>query len=316
VTTVELLPQEELPDGYRSGFVAVVGKPNVGKSTLINSYVGQKVAIVSSKPQTTRRRLRGILTLPEAQIVFVDTPGFHEPRHKLGEYMVETAARAIPDADVVLFLVDVSKPPGEEDLKLAGLIEGRATSPCILVMNKVDLLSPDQHEARREEYLALPGCPQSMMISATEGDNRDELLTLIVQHLPPGPQFYPPDQITDQTVRFLAAELVREQVLHELYQEVPHWVAVVVEEFHERREDLTYIEATVYVAKESQKGIVIGQGGRMLKRIGRAARQEIESLLGTKVYLELWVKVRKRWPRDEAALRQLGYVLPKGQRMD
>jgi GTP-binding protein Era len=313
---VELLPQEELPEGYRSGFVAVVGKPNVGKSTLINSYVGQKVAIVSSKPQTTRRRLRGILTMPEAQIVFVDTPGFHEPRHKLGEYMVETAARAIPDADVVLFLVDVSRPPGQEDLKLAGLIEERASSPCILVMNKVDLLSSDQGEARRKEYLELAGCPESMMISATEGDNRDELLTLIVQHLLPGPQFYPPDQVTDQTVRFMAGELIREQVLHELYQEVPHWVAVVVEEFQERREDLTYIEATVYVAKESQKGIVIGQGGRMLKRIGRAARQEIERLLGTKVYLELWVKVRKRWPRDEAALRQLGYVLPKGQGTD
>jgi GTP-binding protein Era len=313
VKTVELLPQEELAEGHRSGFVAVVGKPNVGKSTLINSYVGQKVAIVSSKPQTTRRRLRGILTLPEAQIIFVDTPGFHEPRHKLGEYMVEAAARAIPDADVVLFVVDVSGSPGEEDSKLARLIEERSSSACILVMNKVDLLSRDQQEARREEYLALPGCPESMMVSATEGDNRDELLALIVQHLPPGPQLYPPDQVTDQTMRFLAGELVREQVLHELYQEVPHWVAVVVEEFQERREDLTYVEATVYVAKESQKGIVIGQGGRMLKRIGRAARQEIERMVGTKVYLELWVKVRKQWPRDETALRQLGYVLPKGR---
>jgi GTP-binding protein Era len=310
---MELPTQEELPEGYRSGFVAVVGKPNVGKSTLINTYVGQKVAIVSPKPQTTRRRLRGILTLPDAQIVFVDTPGIHEPRHKLGEYMVQTAARAIPDADVVLFVVDVSRPPGEEDRTLARLIEERATGPCILVMNKVDLLSPDQEGALREAYVALAGCPDSLMISATEGHNRDELLTLIVQHLPAGPQFYPPDQVTDQPVRFMAGELIREQVLHELHHEVPHWVAVVVEEFRERREDLTYIEATIYVAKDSQKGIVIGQGGRMLKRIGRAARQEIERLLGTRVYLELWVKVRKRWPRDDAALRHLGFTLPKDE---
>jgi GTP-binding protein Era len=306
-----LLTQEGLPEDHRSGFVAVVGKPNVGKSTLINGYVGQKVAIVSPKPQTTRRRLRGILTLPEAQIVFVDTPGIHEPRHKLGEYMVETAARAIPDADVVLFVVDVSRPPGKEDRKLAGLMERLAESPCILVMNKVDLLSSDQEEAARAEYLALSNCPDSLTVSATEGHNREQLLRLIIQHLPIGPQFYPPEQITDQTVRFMASELIREQVLHHLHHEVPHWVAVVVEEFQERKKDLTYIEATIYVAKDSQKGIVIGQGGQMLKRIGRAARQEIESLVGTKAYLDLWVKVRKQWPRDDAALRHLGFVLPK-----
>jgi GTP-binding protein Era len=308
---MDLLTQEGLPEDYRSGFVAVVGKPNVGKSTLINGYVGQKVAIVSPKPQTTRRRLRGILTLPEAQIVFVDTPGIHEPRHKLGEYMVETAARSIPDADVVLFVVDVSRPPAKEDRKLAGMMERLAASPCILVLNKADLLSSDQEEEAREAYLALAGCPESVMVSATEGQNRDQLLTLIIQHLPAGPQFYPPEQITDQTVRFMASELIREQILHHLHHEVPHWVAVVVEEFQERKENLTYIEATIYVAKDSQKGIVIGQGGKMLKRIGRAARREIESLLGTKAYLDLWVKVRKRWPRDDAALRHLGFVLPR-----
>ncbi len=308
---MDLLTQEGLPEDYRSGFVAVVGKPNVGKSTLINGYVGQKVAIVSPKPQTTRRRLRGILTLPEAQVVFVDTPGIHEPRHKLGEYMVETAARAIPDADVVLFVVDVSRPPGKEDRKLAGLMERLATSPCILVMNKMDLLSSDREQAARADYLALSNCPQSVMVSATEGDNRDQLLALIVQHLPVGPQFYPPEQITDQTVRFMAGELIREQILHHLHHEVPHWVAVVVQEFQERKENLTYIEATIYVAKDSQKGIVIGEGGKMLKRIGRTARQEIESLVGTKVYLDLWVKVRKQWPRHGAALHHLGFVFPK-----
>lgn len=308
---MELVLPEDLPEDYRSGFVAVMGRPNVGKSTLINGYVGQKVAIVSPKPQTTRRRLRGILTLPETQIVFTDTPGFHEPRHKLGEYMVETAIRAIPDADVVLFVVDVSTLPGARDSQLARLIQQRATGACILVMNKVDLVTPDKGEERREAYLSLTDCDHWLMFSATEGHNRDELLDLIIQYLPPGPQLYPADQITDQPLRFMVAELVREQVLAHLYEEVPHWVAVAVEEFEERREDLTYIEAIVYAAKESQKGIIIGQGGKMLKRIGKAARKEMEALLGTKVYLELWVKVRTGWPRDEVALRDLGYVLPK-----
>lgn len=308
---MELVPEEQLPEDYRSGFVAVMGRPNVGKSTLINGYVGQKVAIVSPKPQTTRRRLRGILTLPEAQVVFIDTPGIHEPRHKLGEYMVEAAVRAIPDGDVVLFVVDVSVDPRSEDVQLAGLIKERAAGPCILVMNKVDLLSVEEGEKRRQAYLSVADCEASIIFSATEGHNRDELLNLIIQRLPSGPQFYPPDQVTDQPLRFMVAELIREQVLHSLYHEVPHWVAVVVEEFEERREDLTYIEATVYVAKDSQKGIVIGTGGKMLKQIGAAARKEIERLLGTKVYLDLWVKVQKRWPRDEAALRYLGYVLPK-----
>jgi GTP-binding protein Era len=308
---MELVPQAGLPEDHRSGFVAVVGKPNVGKSTLINVYVGQKIAIVSPKPQTTRRRLRGILTLPEAQIVFVDTPGVHEPRHKLGEYMVETAARAIPDADVVLFMVDVSGPPGEEDRRLADMIEERASGPSILVMNKVDLLAPDEEETREERYLALARCQESVLVSATEGRNRDRLLDLIVQYLPPGPQLYPPDQVTDQSLRFMTGELIREQALRLLRQEVPHWVEVLVEEFKERHEDLTYVEATVFVAKDTQKGIVIGEGGKMLKRLGQAARREIEELLGTKVYLELWVKVRKGWPRDETALRHLGYILPK-----
>jgi len=308
---VELVLPEDLPEDYRSGFVAVMGRPNVGKSTLINGYVGQKVAIVSPKPQTTRRRLRGILTLPETQIVFTDTPGFHEPRHKLGEYMVETAIRAIPDADVVLFVVDVSTLPGARDSQLARLIQQRATGACILVMNKVDLVRPDKGEEHREAYLSLTDCDHWLTFSATEGHNRDELLDLIIQYLPRGPQLYPADQITDQPLRFMVAELVREQVLAHLYEEVPHWVAVAVEEFEERREDLTYIEAIVYAAKESQKGIIIGQGGKMLKRIGKAARKEMEALLGTKVYLELWVKVRTGWPRDEVALRDLGYVLPK-----
>jgi GTP-binding protein Era len=313
---MELPTLEELPEGYRSGFVAVLGKPNVGKSTLINAFVGQKIAIISPKPQTTRRRLRGILTLPQAQIIFIDTPGIHFPKHKLGEYMVETATRALRDIDLALFMVDVSQPPTKEDEEIAGLLlldperKGRP-APVILVLNKVDLLLPEKEEAHREAYLALGEFQEWLFLSATRGDNRERLLELIIEYLPLGPQYYPPDQVTDQEVRFMAAELIREQALEFLHQEVPHSVAVVVEEFQERREDLTYISATIYVEKASQKGIVLGQEGKMLKRIGTAARKEIEALLGKRVYLELWVKVSKKWRRDEGALRRLGYILPK-----
>ena len=305
---------EGLPPGHRSGFVAVIGKPNVGKSTLINAYVGQKVAIVSEKPQTTRRRIRGILTRPDAQVIFVDTPGIHSPRHKLGEFMVETAVRSIPDADVVLFMVDVSELPTDEDRQIAQLIKERCRAPVILVLNKADLLPPQRVEENTEAYFALGDFADWMMISATRGDNRDKLLEMVIARLPEGPQYYPPEQVTDQMERAIAAELVREQVLRFTHQEVPHAVAVLVDEFRERGPDLTYISATIYVEKGSQKGIIIGEGGKRLKRIGQAAREEIEQLLGTKVYLDLWVKVRKKWRKDEAALKWFGYAPPKRRR--
>lgn len=307
----ELLP-EELPPDHRSGFVAVVGKPNVGKSTLMNAYLGQKVAIVSPKPQTTRNRLLGILTRPEAQIIFVDTPGIHEPKHKLGEYMVETAVRAIPDADVVLFMVDLSTPPTDEDRRIAEIIRDKCRAPVILALNKVDLLTPKEIESHRQAYEALGEFAATMLLSATEGIGRAELLELIISYLPPGPRYYPPEQITDQQERFIAAELIREQVLYHTHQEVPYSVAVVVEEFRERRPDLTYIGANIFVERESQKAIIIGEGGQMLRRIGQAARREIENqLTGHKVYLELWVKVRKNWRKKEEELRWLGYALPR-----
>lgn len=311
MTDAEWLLPEELPPDYRSGFVAVIGKPNVGKSTLVNVYVGQVIAIVSEKPQTTRRRILGILTTDRYQIIFVDTPGIHKPLHKLGEYMVETATRAIPDADVVLFMVDVSEMPTEEDRQIAELLTAKARVPVILVLNKMDLLPPEKVQPHTDAYFSLVNHADWMMISATRGDNREKLLDIIIEHLPLGPQYYPPDQVTDQTERAIAGELIREQALRYLRQEVPHSVEVVVEEWAERRADLTYVAATVYVEKESQKGIIIGGGGKMLKQIGQAARERLEQLLGHKVYLELWVKVRKHWRRDEAALRQLGYVLPK-----
>ena len=302
---------DEVPSGHRSGFVAVIGKPNVGKSTLMNAYLGQKVAIVSEKPQTTRWRIRGILTRPDAQIIFVDTPGIHQPKHKLGEFMVETATRAIPDADVILFVVDVSEMPTAEDEQIARLIEKYGRAPVILALNKADLLPPEQVIPHTDAYFKLVRHEDWMLVSATRGDNRDKLLDMIIAHLPEGPRYYPEDQITDQSVRTIAAELIREQVLHFTHQEVPHAVAVVVEDFKERGPNLTYISATIYVEKDSQKGIIIGKEGRMLKRIGQAARREIEALLGTQVYLDLWVKVRKKWRRREEELRRLGYALPK-----
>lgn len=305
-----LILDDELPPDHRSGFVAVIGKPNVGKSTLINAWLGQKIAIVSPKPQTTRNRLRGILTRPDAQIIFVDTPGIHQPRHKLGEFMVETATKSIPDADVVFFMVDVSEMPTVEDEQIAQLIEEYGQAPVVLVLNKADLLPPDKVQPHSDAYFKLVKHDEWMMISATRGDNRDKLLDMVVARLPEGPRYYPPDQLTDQNMRFIVAELIREQVLRFVHQEVPHAVAVAVEEWKQRQEDLTYIGANVFVEKDSQKGIVIGEGGRMLKRIGRAAREEIEQLVGNRVYLELWVKVRAKWRRDEQELRRLGYALP------
>jgi GTP-binding protein Era len=310
-----LLIADDLPLDHRSGFVAVVGKPNVGKSTLINAFLGEKISIVSEKPQTTRDRLLGILTLvrergdaADAQVVFVDTPGVHQPLHKLGKHMVETAVRAIPDADVVLFLVDLSRAPGDEDGRLADILRKQRGVPIVLVLNKVDLLPASQVDARREAYEALCPVEETFVISALRGHNLPALLEGILSRLPLGPRYYPEEQASDQHLRFMTGELVREQVLRHLKEEVPHAVAVVVEEFKERSEDLTYIGATLYVERDTHKGILLGKGGATIKRISEDARREIEKLLGTRVYLELWVKVRKQWRSDEEELRRLGYA--------
>lgn len=302
---------EEIPADHRSGFVAVIGRPNVGKSTLINHFIGRKVAIVSPKPQTTRTRIQGILTREEFQIIFVDTPGLHEPLHKLGEVMVETAAHAIPDADVILFMVDVSTRPGEEDRMIARMIRERTENPVFLVLNKMDLLPPEKVKAHTEAYLELmPDYESWMMTIATQGENLQDLLEMVVEQLPEGPRYYPSEQITDQTERDIVSELIREQVLRFTHQEVPHAVAVVVEEMSERENDVVYIAANVFVERNSQKGIIIGAGGQMLRRIGSAARQEIERMVGGRVYLDLWVKVSKNWRRDIGRIRQMGYQAP------
>ncbi len=324
----EELVDESLPPGHRSGFVAVVGRPNVGKSTLMNRLLGQKVAIVSPKPQTTRDRLLGILTLPSpaypdldggpaAQVVFVDTPGIHEPLHKLGQYLVDTALEALPDADAVLWLVDVTDPPKAEDRLVAQALKAQQTSvrrgrpgpPVLLVLNKVDLLPEDRRAGAAQPFLDLYPADETVFVSATRGDNLEQLLGWIVDHLPPGPRYFPEDQVTDQHVRFIAAELIREAALKALRQEVPHAMAVRVEEFKPRSETLTYISANIIVERASQKGIVIGDRGQMLKKIGQIARPQIEEMVGTQVYLELWVKVRPKWRQKEEELRRLGYSL-------
>jgi len=289
-----------------------VGRPNVGKSTLINHFLEQKIAIVSDKPQTTRHTQLGILTRPDAQVIFVDTPGMHEPRNALGEYMVEAAAHALLEAEAVLFIVDVSKPPRPEDVRLARLIAERpGIAPVILAMNKSDLLEPGDVLPNSNAYRALAPGAAWMLVSATRGDNLDELLTLIVNALPEGPALYPEDEVTQTHLRDLAAEFVREAALNALEQEVPHGIAVEVEEFQERPTGPTYIAATLYVERESHKRIVIGKGGDMIKKIGMAARQEIQTLLEKPVYLELRVKVRPNWRKDEREVKRLGYKSEK-----
>ena len=321
-----------IPQIFAVGFVAVIGRPNVGKSTLINALLGQKISIVSPKPQTTRNRLLGILTRNDAQIVFVDTPGIHAPLHRLGEVMVETAAATLPDADALLWVVDVSAPPNDEDRKVAEIIASArrrdrspALAPVLLGLNKLDKADerrsgvfPTQsagwmpgHEA---DYLALAPAATAMRLSALRGDGLVELSDELARLMPVSPPLFPGDQVTDQQVRFMAGELVREQVLHHLRDEVPHSVAVLVDEFKERDNGVTYISAVIYVERPTQKMIVLGKDGAMIKQIGQSARQQIEELLETRVFLDLWVKVRPKWRADEEELRRLGYQMPKKRR--
>jgi GTP-binding protein Era len=289
---------------FRSGFVALVGKPNVGKSTLLNALLGQKVAIVSPKPQTTRVAQRGILNRPDAQVIFVDTPGIHDPRTKLGSFMVEQARRSIPDADVVCFVVDISTPPNRIEQRIAELAR-RSRAPRILVLNKLDQ-RPRGGTNFLEAYRDLGPWDMEVAISALRRKGLETLLDELVRRLPAGAPLYPDDQITDQSEREHAAELVREQVLRYIEQEVPHGVAVEVEEWEEKGQAI-YIRMTIYVEKDSQKGILIGAGGAMLKRIGSGARRGIEEAVSRQVYLELWVKVRPNWRDDASSLHWLGY---------
>ena len=298
---------ETLQD-FRSGFVAVAGRPNVGKSTLINALLGQKIAAVSSKPQTTRLNQFGILTGENYQMAFIDTPGIHLPHHKLGAGMNALAQQALADADLVLWLVDVSAPPHAEDAliteKLAALPD---LPPVLMGLNKADLVSAETLAQRRAEYAALYPKAVMLAISARQGTGLEELKAAILERLPPGDLLFPADQVTDYYEREIASDLIREAALEHLREEVPHALAVRMDEYLERGDAGARIRATLFVEKESQKGIVIGKGGEMLKEIGSAARKAIEAMSGRKVFLELRVKVNKNWRSNPAFLRQMGY---------
>lgn len=300
----QAIQDEDAATVRRSGFVALVGRPNVGKSTLLNALLGQKVAIVSPRPQTTRMPVRGILTRDDAQLVFVDTPGIHRPRTRLGSFMVKEATRVLPEVDVICFLVDISQPPGELDARIAAMIQ-RIRAPRLLVLNKIDRPNPAGAE-HLEAYRALGDWDMELAVSALRHQGLETLVEELVRRLPSGSALYPADQVTDQSERMLAAELVREQVLRLTEQEVPHSVAVEVEEWQEREQSL-YIRMTISVEKDSQKGIIIGAHGAMLKKIGSVARPGIQRIVGRAVYLDLWVKARPNWRDDPSALRWLGF---------
>lgn len=296
----------QAPVGYKSGFIGIIGRPNVGKSTLMNQLIGQKIAITSPVAQTTRNRLQGILTTPIAQLIFVDTPGIHKPHHQLGEVLVKNARIAIDSVDVVLFVVDGAVEAGGGDRYIVDLL-GETQTPVILGLNKIDKRSGDPQPID-DSYtqLAAPHQWQIVKFSALTGDGLETLQQAIVDYLEPGPYYYPPDLVTDQPERFIMGELIREQILLLTREEVPHSVAITVEKVEEAP-TITRVFAAIHVERDSQKGILIGKGGAMLKAIGSAAREQIQKLIAGKVYLELFVKVQPKWRQSRLRLSELGY---------
>lgn len=291
---------------FKSGFVAIVGRPNVGKSTLLNRIVAQKIAIMSNKAQTTRNKIQGIYTTKEAQIVFIDTPGIHKPKNKLGDFMVETAYSALREVDAVIFMVSADMPRGRGDDFIIERLK-KAHVPVYLVINKIDTVHPDELLPIIDDYRQELDFKEIVPISATEGNNVEHLLETLVNDMPEGPQFFPDDQVTDHPEYFIVSELIREKVLQLTEQEVPHSVAVVTESMKRDDHDKIHIQATIIVERDSQKGIIIGKGGKMLKNIGTKSRKDIENLLGDKVFLELWVKVQKNWRDKRRDLQNYGY---------
>jgi GTP-binding protein Era len=297
---------------HRSGFVAIIGRPNVGKSTLLNALLGQKIAAVSPRPQTTRKRQLGILTTQNAQVVFVDTPGLHNAKHKLGEFLNQEAQEALDGVDLILWLVDASSEPTEEDIQISGMLNKVALrTPRLLVLNKIDILKTEEESVREKTYSDLLNQAPVKKVSAAKRLGLGEMMETLIQLLPERPAEYPEEQITDLYEREIAGDLIREACLLQLRDEVPHSLAVRIDEFTERDNGMAYIGATIFVERESQKGIVIGEGGKMMKSIGSAARKQIEEMGGRKVFLELRVKVHKDWRDDVNALKQLGYVKKK-----
>lgn len=293
--------------GFKSGFVSIIGRPNVGKSTFMNKVLGQKVAIMSDKPQTTRNKVQGVYTKDESQIVFIDTPGIHKPKHQLGEHMMKVARNTLRETEVILFIINAAEEIGRGDEYIIDMLKHTKT-PIILVLNKIDLVHPDELLKQIDVYKEKLDFSDIVPISALQGNNIDRLLSVIESHLPEGPMYYPKDRITDHPEFFIVSELIREKALHKLSQELPHAIGVEVMKMKGQDDGgKVRVEATIYVERDSQKGMVIGKGGKMLKEIGQEARRDIENLLGSKVYLELWVKVQKDWRNKPQFIRSLGY---------
>ncbi len=300
-------PQEE----FRAAYVAIIGRPNVGKSTLMNRLLGQKLSIVSARPQTTWHRILGIKNLPQAQLLFLDTPGMHASDALFNQSLIRAARRALEDADLILWLIDAAEPEDPDDQLILGELRAGKTSgaPVILALNKVDLVAKPRLLPLIARWHETFPFAEIIPISAATGDNLDRLESALLGHAPLGHPFYPPEELTDRPERFFIAEIIREQAFALLHQELPYALAVQVEAVKAREgRNLTDVEATIYVEKEGQKGIVIGAGGRMLKRVGERSRPEIEEMLGTPVFLRLWVKVHEGWRKDAAALRRFGYL--------
>ncbi|HHY21430.1 MAG TPA: GTPase Era [Bacilli bacterium] len=294
-------------DKFQSGFVAIIGRPNAGKSTLLNNIIGQKIAIMSDKPQTTRNKIQGVYTTNDSQIIFIDTPGMHKPKHRLGDFMMKVANNTLNEVDLILFVIDAEEKfgPGEQFIldRLANI-----DTPVFLVINKIDKIEPEKLFDLISRYKERFDFKEIVPVSALNGNNVTTLLEQITHYLPEGPQYYPTDQVTDHPERFVVAELIREKALHLTREEIPHSIAVVIEQMKKREDsDVVYVGATIIVERSSQKGIVIGKQGSMLKEIGKRARTDIEALLGTKVFLELWVKVQKDWRNRAAQLREFGF---------
>ncbi|MBR2563561.1 MAG: GTPase Era [Paenibacillus sp.] len=291
---------------FKSGFVAIIGRPNVGKSTLMNQVIGQKIAIMSDKPQTTRNKIHGVYTSDEHQIVFLDTPGIHKRQSKLGDYMNETALNTLGEVEAALFLIDASEGMGGGDRYIAEQLKNIRT-PVILVMNKIDKIEPEALLPLIEEYRKLHDFAEIVPVSAMLGNNVNTLLEQIVKYLPEGPQYYPDDQVTDHPEQFVCAELIREKILHMTREEVPHSIAVTIEDMKVQDNGVVYISAVIFVERDSQKGIIIGKQGALLKEVGKRARQDIQNLLGSRIFMDLWVKVKKDWRNQDRVLRDLGF---------